>query len=264
MIDPETYIETGVLELFVTGSLPEEEAIRVAHEVAQSEELTKEVEKIETAIMHIARATAPKQLPVFNLTTYLNAGRKNKVIPISKSTGFVTYLGWAAALLLLCGLGYFYLENQKLEQELVQTSKELDLQESKLLVVEEDLTEASTILRAIRRPNVIKVPLGAQKIAPEAYAQVYWDQEHNKAYIDVKGLPDPPEGKVYQVWSLTLEPLTPTSIGIIDPFDSTSVQIFELENANASEAFGITLEPAGGSKSPTLEQLYTLGVVASS
>ena len=28
-----------------------------------------------------------------------------------------------------------------------------------------------------------------------------------------------------------------------------------------AEAFGITLEPAGGSVSPTLEQLYTLGKV---
>ena len=34
-----------------------------------------------------------------------------------------------------------------------------------------------------------------------------------------------------------------------------------LENANESEAFGITLEPEGGSETPTLEQLYTLGAV---
>ena len=38
---------------------------------------------------------------------------------------------------------------------------------------------------------------------------------------------------------------------------------FTLENANESEAFGITLEPEGGSETPTLEQLYTLGAVGS-
>lgn len=32
-------------------------------------------------------------------------------------------------------------------------------------------------------------------------------------YIDASGLPTPPEGMVYQVWALKLEPvLTPTSI----------------------------------------------------
>ncbi len=34
-------------------------------------------------------------------------------------------------------------------------------------------------------------------------------------------------------------------------------------NPNDSEAFGITLEPEGGSKMPSLDQLYTLGTVAS-
>ena len=41
----------------------------------------------------------------------------------------------------------------------------------------------------------------------------------------------------------------------------TTFSTFTLENANESEAFGITLEPEGGSETPTLEQLYTLGAV---
>ncbi len=43
----------------------------------------------------------------------------------------------------------------------------------------------------------------------------------------------------------------------------TIEQANNLQNTNESEAFGIRLEPAGGSESPTMEQLYTLGVVAS-
>ena len=67
---------------------------------------------------------------------------------------------------------------------------------------------------------------------------------------------------VYQVWSLKLSPLTPTSLGTIDDFTTDANKIFEIENSNESEAFGITLEPAGGSATPTMEQLYTLGVVS--
>jgi anti-sigma-K factor RskA len=74
-------------------------------------------------------------------------------------------------------------------------------------------------------------------------------------------LPTPPKGKVYQGWSLKLSPLTPTSLGTIDTFTASTNKIFTIENANKSEAFGITLEPIGGSKQPTLDQLYTLGAV---
>ena len=80
--------------------------------------------------------------------------------------------------------------------------------------------------------------------------------------MDAQGLPDPPPNTVYQVWSLKLSPLTPTSLGIIDSFTTDENKIFEIKNANESEAFGITLEPAGGSATPTMEQLYTLGVVS--
>ncbi|MDX1762076.1 MAG: anti-sigma factor, partial [Christiangramia sp.] len=55
---------------------------------------------------------------------------------------------------------------------------------------------------------------------------------------------------------------TPTSIGLLEKFAADNNKIFALENANESQAFGITLEPEGGSESPTMDQLYVLGTVA--
>ena len=81
-------------------------------------------------------------------------------------------------------------------------------------------------------------------------------------YVDASGLPEPPEGKVYQIWSLKLQPqLTPTSIGLLADFKGDKDKVFAVDKTGDAEAFGITLEPAGGSKSPTMEQLYTLGKV---
>jgi hypothetical protein len=65
-------------------------------------------------------------------------------------------------------------------------------------------------------------------------------------------LPEPPEGMVYQVWALKLDPLTPTSISLLENFD----KMIKIAVNNANEAFGITLEPKGGSLTPTMEQLY--------
>lgn len=265
MRDPQAYINTGVLELFVYGTLPEDQMVEVASEVAQDQILLEEVEAIESHLIHLSKSVAPGEPVDFSHVRKYLEEAQTKVVPLSrKRTPITSYLGWAAALVLLAGLGYLYIQNTKLEEQLVDTERALLLQESKTTLAETDLKKTKDILNVIRKRELITVPLGAQAIAPEAYASVYWDQENNKAYIDVKGLPEPPEGKVYQVWSLTLEPLTPTSMGILDQYDASGNQIFELNNPNQSEAFGITLEPAGGSESPTLEQLYTLGVVATS
>ena len=113
----------------------------------------------------------------------------------------------------------------------------------------------------IRDPKVTKVPLAGQQVAPDAYVNVFWDKENNKAYIDALGLPEPPQGMVYQVWSLKLDPLTPTSMGLLEDFSNNENKVFSFDNPNESQAFGITLEPAGGSETPTMDQLYTLGVV---
>lgn len=124
-----------------------------------------------------------------------------------------------------------------------------------------NLEEANTLISVLRDDNITKVQLAGQVNFENSFAKVYWDKNEKHIFLDAQGLPTPPKGKVYQVWSLTLSPLTPTSLGTIDNFTTDNNKIFELMNVNDSEAFGITLEPVGGNKTPTMEKLYTLGVV---
>ncbi|MFT5890057.1 MAG: anti-sigma-K factor RskA [Dokdonia sp.] len=263
MIDLQAYIDSGVLELYVYGTLSEAESVEVSRLVALHPELKAEVEKIEAALQQLTSAAAPYTPSNFE-TVRANIQSKDEdgVIPLSrKRIPTATYLGWAAAVLLLVAIGYQFAENQKLEEKITTIEREQILQEGKTLMAEEGLQKTEALLDVLRDKDVIAVPLGAQAIAPEAYASIYWDKETEKAYVDVRGLPIPPKGKVYQLWSLTLDPLTPTSMAVLDQYDTEGSQLFEIENPNASEAFGITLEPEGGSASPTLEQLYVLGVV---
>ena len=141
-------------------------------------------------------------------------------------------------------------QNFDLEQEIADSDSSLE--------------KTQELLNSIRDKNISVVPLGGQDISPTSYAKAYWNKENKKVFIDAKGLPEPPDGFVYQVWSLKLSPLTPTSMGLLENFGMDENKIFALNNPNESEAFGITLEPEGGSESPTLEQLYTLGVVSAS
>ena len=265
-MDVKEYIASGKLELYVAGALSNEENLEVQHYAIEYPEIRKEIEAIERAILAVTEATSPK-MPLDGFARIKT--RIDDVIPFTperptnKGTPWGSYLGWAASVLLAVGLFWMYTENSELQSEIELTNKEKQSLENILSDTQEEITFKESLLEDIRDQNVTVIALGGQSVSPSSYAKAYWNKEESKVIIDAKGLPEPPEGFTYQVWSLKLDPLTPTSIGLLDDFASMDTKLFTLENANESEAFGITLEPEGGSETPTLEQLYTLGAVGS-
>ncbi|MGB0880259.1 MAG: anti-sigma factor [Polaribacter sp.] len=255
------YIASGILELYVAGSLSEKENEQVSTEIQKNPELLAEVESIENAIVKLTAAISRKNLK--HLFTTLKGkliSTETKVIPISKpKTNWTQYTGWVASLLIGSVLIWSIVQNNNLKEQIALEKKELENQIEKAST---NLAEAEKLMAIFRDKDIISVPLAGQTVSPNSYAKVYWHKKTENIYLDAKGLPDPPKGKVYQVWSLKLSPLTPTSLGTIDTFTTDNNKIFTINNANESEAFGITLEPEGGSETPTLEQLYTLGAVA--
>lgn len=259
----EEYIASGILELYVAGALSEKENQEVYEAMQQHPEILAEVLKIEEAVVKLTASVGPIAADQHweHLNEKLNSDGKIRSLDHRQTIHWSQYLGWAAAVLFATGLFWYVNKASKLSDELEQVTIEKQEIEFRIEKAVIDLKEAEKLVEVLRDRNILSVPLGGQAVAPDAYANVYWDKASNKIYLDAKGLPEPPEGKVYQVWSLTLDPLAPTSLGTVDTFTTDDNKIFEIENANASEAFGITLEPAGGSESPTLEQLYTLGTV---
>ena len=265
-MEKEQYIASGILELYVAGSLSETENNEVYNMMLKHPEVLQEVLDIEAAIVKLTKAAAPKDKVTFNsiLNKLKDTGNDTKVVSLNKRTNsWYNYTGWAAALILGGGLLWMNTQNNTLETQITEIQTEKDFFETQIEDLNSDLVDSKKIINVFRNKDIISVPLAGQAVYPEAYANAYWNKDDKTVYLDLAGLPEPPEGKVYQVWSLTLNPLTPTSLGTIDDFKTDDNKIFSLENANESQAFGITLEPAGGSVSPTLEQLYTLGVIES-
>lgn len=263
MIDIKQYIESGIIELYVFGALSEAKSLEVSANVAAHPKLLKEVEHIEKSMLIFSESLAPGQPMSFSdFKKYLLANDVSVRQLSRKRTTSSKYLGWAAGFIMLLGLSYFYLQNSGLKNQITDLENKQELQESTSKIIEEKLASTQKLLDVVRSKDVIPVSLDGQEIALDAYATVYWDKSKQKAYVDVKGLPAPPEGEVYQVWSLTLDPLTPTNLGVIGQSGQSVANVFEFDNPNQSQAFGITLEPNGGSDSPTLEKLYVLGTVA--
>lgn len=263
-MDIKSYIESGILELYVAGQLSEKENQEVAALIDQHPELLAEVEAIEAAVLQLSSSLSSNGKSFSAIKDQIQDSGDTKVVQLpSKSNSWITYSGWAASLLLAGSLLWTINTKDQLQDDLQTADIEKSYLEQQIEAAKNDLAATKNLLDVLRDRDIISVPLGGQANFETTYAKVYWDKKDNTIYLDAQGLPEAPEGKVYQVWSLTLNPLTPTSLGTIDDFNTDDNKIFTIANANESQAFGITLEPKGGSESPTMEQLHTLGVVAS-
>ena len=260
------HIKSGILELYIAGALTEKENEQVHNLIIKHPEILKEVKEIEESIhLLISEVLPEKSNDSFkNILIKILQEKEDtkKVIRLTNSKNtWLTYTGWAATLIIGSTLLLSINKNNNLQGKLDTIHKATEQYELLLDKTNSNLAQNQKLLAVIRDKDIITVQLKGQKIKPNAYAKAFWNKKTNNLYLDFKGLPAPPKGKVYQLWSLKLNPLSPTSLGTIDNFANNENKIFTINNTNSSEAFGITLEPEGGSETPTLEQLYTLGTV---
>ncbi|WP_289040402.1 anti-sigma factor [uncultured Zobellia sp.] len=267
-MEVDKYIASGILELYVAGALTEEQNMEVFQYAREYTEIREEILAIEASILELTKTVAPKlakRKGFDDVKVRIGERKDTKVVQFPKEkSNWSSYTGWAAAILLGVGVAWFYNENTQLKSDINVVEQQNQILEQEIFEARGSLANTNELLTKLRDKDIILTPLGGQEVSPTSYAKAYWNQKEDKVYIDAQGLPEPPDGMVYQVWSLKLDPLTPTSMGLLEDFTEDENKIFTLDNPNQTEAFGITLEPAGGSESPNLEQLYTLGAVASS
>jgi anti-sigma-K factor RskA len=262
-MESKDYIETGILELYVYGLLSESENDEVAAMSNKNPEIKAEILSIEKAIINLSGSFSPfishSQFEKIKAQLEL---KHSKAVQFKSGSNWSTYLGWAASIVLLIGIGYQYSKLDETNNQVVTIEKEKSKLQETVVDLEAKNKETETVLNVVRDETNTVVILGGQAAAPTAKAKIYWNRQTQVVYVDASGLPTPPEGKEYQIWSLKLVPqLTPTSIGMLANFKGNKNKVFAVEKTGDAEAFGITLEPAGGSPSPTMEQLYTLGKV---
>jgi anti-sigma-K factor RskA len=259
------YIESGILELYVFGSLSQNESEQVRSMALQHPEIQAEIIAIEKAVINLSYSIAP-HLSAENFERI----RQQLIEKYSHEEGVVTLprrranvsaiIGWAAAVILMIGLGFQYYKYNEVIAERDRVNTERSKFEQLLAATTAKQKTIEDVLAFVKHKNTNATYLAGQQAAPESYARVYHNTLTNQTSVDLSGLPEPPQGHVYQIWALKLDPLTPTSIGLADDTKANN-GIHTVQTFEGAQAFGITLEPAGGSPSPTMEQLYTLGKV---
>ncbi|MCB0639584.1 MAG: anti-sigma factor, partial [Lewinella sp.] len=120
------------------------------------------------------------------------------------------------------------------------------------------LEAAEQQLGILRNPAFRPIIMAGTELAPTATATVYYNPEARQAYLDAGTLPATPSDKQYQLWAIVDG--TPVSIGVFDALGQLATWQ-EVNFADNPQLFAVTLEPRGGSESPTLDAMYVAGEV---
>ncbi|ASK31838.1 hypothetical protein CEY12_17765 [Chryseobacterium sp. T16E-39] len=270
-MDTKEYISSGIIESYILGlASPEEAGIlecvmkNNAEVKAAFEEAQKTLEDLATA-----QAVAPPvnlkskiwdkiqkeqtiedaQPVVLQNQSNVNSEKEVQPIAIQKNNNWKTYAIAASVLFLVSIAGnLFWMNNQsknkadlaKLEAE--KQSKDLALQ------------KMNVKWKMLSSPDMQMVMLKGVEKHEDSKAMVFWDKKTKEVYLNAEDLPKAPEGMQYQLWAIADG--KPVSAGMYTEEKDSKIA---LANIPKAQAFAITLEKAGGSDVPTMENMYVMG-----
>lgn len=89
------------------------------------------------------------------------------------------------------------------------------------------------------------------EIGDTGTAVLAFSESQDAAVVTLDGVPSPPEGKVYQMWRVPADGASPESLGTMTGEDVAHTEL-AIEGINTYSGLAITVEPEGGSETPTL------------
>lgn len=270
------YIASGKLELFLLGELTDRGREEVLDLAKQYPEIQQELDALEKAMFAFDQltSTVPSEKvrkDIFaSLEGEFSAPKPvEKVIELPQSQtkeiqpsfwkNFAIAASLTAVLAAVAAI-YFAGKFYDTDQRFTALLQEQQVLADNLNQVKQEFEDTDSQLDRLiagdfQRIEMLGESLEMQK---DAKVDVFWDQGQQEVFIAVNRLNSLSSEFDYQLWAIG--PDGPVGIGIVDPS-----QPFSLQQMNAvaeAGAFAITIEPKGGSESPTLEKLVVLGEVA--
>jgi hypothetical protein len=176
---------------------------------------------------------------------------------------FLPWLAAAASLALAIGLtvyaGQLRSRISLLEAQLRDARARADASERLVVDAQRTAAGAQASVAVLTAPDVARVDLAGQPIAPRASARAFWSRSRGMVFT-ASNLPPLPAGRTYQLWVVTAE--APISAGLLAPDTAGNVSETFATPPNIPQpvAIAVTIEPAGGVLAPTGDR-YLIGTV---
>jgi anti-sigma-K factor RskA len=172
-----------------------------------------------------------------------------EVTPISvKSTrrGAAYWIPWVATAAMAIIAISLAVQNRALNEELRDES-------SLLTNLAGQASRAQQVLEVLTAPSAQRVTLTEGKTPPQPTARATYLPERGGLILLATNLKPLPEGKTYELWVIPANGKAPVPAGVFRPdaVGTATVVLPPLVPGIAAKAFGVTVEKAGGSDSPT-------------
>jgi hypothetical protein len=223
--------------------------------------------ELQTPILQGLAQAVPQVEPPLALRARVLAsvGQTTSVRP-APARSAMWLMATAASLVLAVGLGIYTTQLRgrigALEDELREARERATAAEQRAIDAQQAAAVTRGAIAVLTAPDVARIDLAGQApVAPRALARAFWSRSRGMVFT-ASNLPQLPPGRVYQLWVLTSEP-APISAGLLTPDAQGGVN----ETFNTPSdipqpvALAVTIEPAGGVRSPTGEK-YLVGTVS--
>ncbi|MDQ3392893.1 MAG: anti-sigma factor [Bacteroidota bacterium] len=278
----ENYISSGILESYVLGELTPSQNKEVEVNAEKYPEIMEELRQLELVFHEIAQSNSkpPKPGTKESLLSKIDSIEKegkteskqqdtvgSKIISMDSATkkiekssrGLIYWAAASAALALISTILAitFYSRWQNSENSLATVIAENSRLAEEYNMVNQNLGKAERDLAIINKSEFQRVELKGLEISPTSLARIYWNENSQEVYLNVAALPQPPADKQYQLWAIVNG--QPVDAGVFNPHEAEG--LLPMKNIANAAAFAVTLEPQGGSQSPTMELMYIHGTV---
>ena len=239
---------TDDLVLYALRELPEQQALEVRSHLDDCPECRRELGDMNSDMALLALSSVGPTPPLRSRERLLKAvktepRRVQSVVMRRPWWSFVP--SFAAVLLAIFGL-MLWRENTGLRRKL-ETAQTTFLQK------QADLERAQLVLDTLTSPESSHFSLVATKSQPVPEGRASYMQKTGTLVFTAQHLPALPPQKVYQLWLIPASGSAPMPFGTFKPdAQGNASMIMPSMDKAAPKMFAVTIEPEGGSQTPTM------------
>lgn len=256
MMDKTEIKESGILEQYLLGELPENKQKEVESLLAQYEDLRAYYNQIEEDFEKLAFENAITPSPGVKtslLNSIINEDTNNNVpvLETKEKKPFKVFMAVAASITIffMISSGFLYLQWQQSKDALQLVQTETSTLQDKIADLENNLNQTNTWYQAVNNPNTIKLIVKGNDISPTSNAVTYINHKEKTVLLNAKGLAQLDDEHSYQMWADVEGEMI--NMGVIKP----EQEMIAMNYIDHAESINITIEPKGGSEHPTVERL---------
>ncbi len=266
-MDIKSYIDSGLLEAYVVGTLPTHQIEEVIDLAAKYPEIRLEIARIEEALETLAMSeqVAPmapelsdKMLSTLNRKGSSSASNGRKSSNTSSSIHPMMIMAVLAGILAIGGLLYGFWAHQKIKkcenQLSAITTQQLEFAGT-YETIQADIAQLESAVAIMGNKDFKKVELLGTDKAPTAYASIFWNKTTSELYLKAGSLASLASDQQYQLWAIVGG--NPVDAGV---FSLDSDYLHKMKGISGdAKTFAVTIEKTGGNASPTLETMQVAG-----